>query len=482
MILSHPGDGTPANGRPASANAISGTHPLCVSGPCEPAFNRPAARARLALQEALMSEALAVPVPSEDRLHHVDTLRGVALLGVLVMNLHEWFRGPMQQHFLDPHHWPGWWNTLTNVLLSALVSGKAMTTFAMLFAVGLCIQSERVLARGGSFKPYALRRLGILFLFGVLHILLVWNGDILHNYGMVGLLALPFLHRKPKTIYIWLFTILGLGLVGILVFSVIMALNPTAPWGPASPNRTARLQSLIQEMLQIRGNGSWTQEFFFRLREWNRMFGWRGELGITMDIFIKFLVGLAVWKSGILRDPSAHLPRLRRFFAWAAPTAVVMVIAATLPRTYASATAAAWPVFRWFLPLVGISQIFGVILMALAWGAGALLLLQKPAVRRALGGFTVMGRMALTNYLTQSVVMTFLFFGWGLKLYGKVGPFVGFAMACTFFALQVAFSRWWLARHPFGPMEWVWRACTYGRLPGRREPGVVLPAEPTTAS
>lgn len=428
-----------------------------------------------------MSEALAVPVPSEERLHHVDTLRGIALLGVLAMNIHEWFRAPIQMYRLQPHPWGGWWNVLTDTLLEALVSGKAMTTFAMLFAVGLCIQSERVLARGGSFKPYAFRRLGALFLFGVLHILLVWNGDILHNYALVGLLALPFLHRKPKTVYLWLFIVAGLALLGILAFSIIMALKPTPPWGSPNPSRIPRLQGIIQEMLQVRGKGTWGQEFFFRLKEWNQMFGWRGDLGLTFDVFAKYLVGLAVWKSGILRDPAAHLPRLRRFLAWAGPLALVMAVAAVLPRMFPTPPEAAWKTIRWFLPFVAASQVFGTILLALVWGAGALVLLQRPSVQRALSGFTTMGRMALTNYLLQSVVMTFLFFGWGLRLYGKLGPFLGFGIACAFFAAQIAFSRWWLSRHAFGPMEWLWRALTYGRRPERRGAPTLAP-EPTTAS
>lgn len=429
-----------------------------------------------------MSESVALPVSAEERLHHVDTLRGVALLGVLMMNLHEWFRAPMQMYRGNPHPWGGWWNVLTDTLLETLVSGKALSTFAMLFAVGLCIQSERVLARGGSFKPYAFRRLGALFVFGVLHILMVWNGDILHNYAIVGILALPFLHRKPKTIYIWLGCILGGAAIALLVVSIIMALKPTSPFGGRTPAGITRTQALIQEMLQIRGHGTWKQEFFFRLKEYTQLFGWRGELGNTFDIFIKFLVGLAIWKSGILRDPAANLHRIRRFFFWIAPIALLGVAISHGARQIQSMPPHVWHTFRWFLPLIGFSQVFGTLAMALAWGSGVLLLLQRPTVQRALSGFTAIGRMALTNYLTQSIVMTALFFGWGLGLYGRLSPFIGVCISVGFFIAQVAFSRWWLSRHAFGPMEWLWRSLTYGRRPGRTESVVALDAEPTTAS
>ncbi len=415
----------------------------------------------------------AEPVASDARMHHVDTLRGIALLGVLIMNLHEWFRAPMQLYRITDHPWPGTLNLITDVFLQAFVHGKALTTFAMLFAVGICIQADRARATSGSYVPFGLRRMGALLLFGVAHILLVWNGDILHNYALVGLLCIPFLHRKPKTVMIWLISWFGLITLAMLVFSIVKAFGPSLFTGRSAAG-LARNQALVEEMLKIRGQGTWTQEFFFRLKEYTQLWGFGGELGSTLDIFGKFLVGLAIWRSGVLSDPMAHRAKIRRFFLLMAPIALVMAAFSALPRLIPNPTPELWRVARFLLFPLGLSQVLGHITMALAYCSGVLLLLLNPAVARALSGFTAAGRMALTNYLTQSVVMTFVFFGWGLGLYNKLGPFAGVALSCAFFTLQVLFSRWWLAHHAYGPMEWVWRAITYGRSPKGR--GAALPA------
>lgn len=413
--------------------------------------------------------ASAAPVSLRERLEHIDILRGIALLGVLAMNLHFWFRAPMARYRLESHPWPGFFNVATDWGLEALVAGKALATFAMLFAVGLAIQMERAEARGQAFGRFGFRRLGALFAFGVLHLLLVWNGDILHNYAIVGLISLAFLRRKVKTILIWLGVLLGLAVLAILVFSVIQGLRP--PPEIHSAKGIEKTQALLRETLQIRGSGTWVAELQFRLREYVRIFGPGGELVSTLDIFIKFLVGLAIWKSGVLHDPSAHLPRLRRFFAWTLGAGLMLSLLATLAQEHIVWILTHWKTTRFFLPVMGISQIFGPLILALGWASGVLLLLQRRIWQDLLRPFADVGRMALTNYLTQSLVMTFVFFGWGLGLYNTLGPFAGLCLSVGFFALQALLSRWWLARFQFGPVEWAWRSITYGRpQPLRRAP------------
>lgn len=421
-----------------------------------------------------IQEGVVAPVSLQERLGHIDIIRGIALLGVLVMNMHEWFRAPMLRYRLEAHPWGGWWNVGTDWLLAGLVEGKAMTTFALLFAVGLAIQMERAEERGSHYWKFGFRRLGALFALGVLHILLVWNGDILHSYALVGLLALVFLRRKLKTLLIWLGSLYGLAVVAILVISVfqILGKHPT----PRSAEALAKFQSQVQEAVSVRGSGTWMAEFGFRLREWNAMFGYQGEIGLSIDLFIKFLLGLAVWKSGILRDPSAHLPRIRKCFTLTLSVGLFLaLIGITWGETRGWRTSH-WAQVRFLIPLMGFSQAFGMTLLALAWASGVLLLLQRAFWQRLLSPFAAMGRMALTNYLTQSLVMTWLFFGWGFGLYNKLGPLAGVSVSVGFFSLQILFSRWWLARFQFGPMEWVWRTLTYGKpQPMKKAAGVVLP-------
>lgn len=384
------------------------------------------------------------------------------MLGVLIINLHFWFRAPMLRYQLEPHPWGGVWNVGTDWFLKLFLEGKAMSNFAMLFAVGLAIQMERVEGRGLSFWKFGIRRLTALFLFGILHLVLVWNGDILHNYALVGFLCLIFLNRKLQTVKIWFGMMCGLAITTILVLS-IRAFHGTGI-KPPSEEAIAKLQASIQETIQNRGHGTWLVEFKFRLREWVSLYWPGADIFYCLGIFILFLAGLAIWKSGMLRDPSAFLPRIRKFFYWAFPLGIFMGLVDLLKKEQLDIFTTHWKQIRFFLPLIGFSSFFGPVVMALAWASGALLLLQKPRWSNLLEPFSYVGRMALTNYLAQSVVMTFLFFGWGLRLYNKLGPLAGLAVSLTFYTLQVGFSQWWLARFQYGPMEWAWRCITYWKV------------------
>ena len=419
----------------------------------------------------------AAPVPAEERLHHLDVIRGLALLGVLIMNVQFWFRAPGASYQLTPHPWPGFWNVGTDRVLAVLLEAKAMSTFAMLFAVGLAIQMERAEARGLAYRNIALRRLGALFLFGVLHVLLVWEGDILHNYALAGFLCLPFLKRSLRTIKIWLRILAGAATVGALVMSVKLILERGMQ--PATGEALAKFQAIVQEALVKRGHGTWLQEAGFRLHSWVRQFWPGAEIGQAPYYLTLFLLGLAVWKSGVLRDPASHLPRIQRFFSWAFPLALLLGLIALLQTDGVVFLNAHWRVWRFSIPVVLLAAAFGPPFGALAWGSGILLLLQKPSWRRRLGPFAWAGRMALSNYLMQSLVMSFLFNGWGLGFYNRLGPLAGLGVSLACFGLQALLSHWWLAHFQFGPMEWLWRSITYWKCqPFRLRSWVSPEAEP----
>jgi uncharacterized protein len=101
--------------------------------------------------------------------------------------------------------------------------------------------------------------------------------------------------------------------------------------------------------------------------------------------------------------------------------------------------------------------------------SGLALIFLDAKRRRFLLPFAAVGRMALTDYLIQSVVMTLFFYHYTTGLYGRVGPAIGLGITVIFFAMQIAFSNWWLKGHRFGPMEWLWRGMTYGKLPSMRK-------------
>jgi uncharacterized protein len=412
------------------------------------------------------------PVGIGERLSHIDVIRGIALFGVLIMNIHFWFRTPMWSYRLSSHPWPQAWNVGTDWFLEVVMAAKAMTLFSMLFAVGLSIQMDRVLAKGMGFRGYVLRRLGAMFLFGALHILLFWNGDILHLYALVGLLLWPFLKRKPRTILVWLAVLFGLATLAVLGLSIYQMLTPLPAYKPGG----GRAAAMVQACLNGYQSHSWLAVMRFRLKDFVTMLGMTAPAAIL--VFLNFLIGLSVWKSGILQDPAAHLGRLRRFTLWALP----LGLAANLLMAAVNGSVGPeswirlhWSVARFFLPLVGLSQIFGLPLLALGYGAGLLILFQGETWRRRLLVLAPMGRMAFTNYILQSAVMTFLFYGWGLGLYNRLSPLAGVGIGLAFYGLQLAWSHWWLARFQFGPLEWLWRAVTYWSWPPLKLKAAPLP-------
>lgn len=413
---------------------------------------------------------MSIPAANERRLEHIDLIRGYALLGVLLMNIQYWFRNPPMLYWPGGNPWPGAVNTFTDQVLRVWFEGKSITLFAMLFAIGLCMQRDSVLAKGFKWGAYAFRRLGIMVGFGALHVLLFWNGDVLHQYAISALLILPFLKRRPKTLSWWLGVIFSLALVALVVFSLLQAFKPAPPLPAAGGAGGERLQVWKQALIQGYSQHSWIAVMRTRLWDWARM--QRLMLpGVPIFLFVTFLTGLWIWSRGILQDPAPHRSRLGRAALWL----LALGVPANVLTAYANPVFAFlrghWGWAKLALPLLGFAQVFGQLLLALGIGAGLVWLWQDPRWRERLRPLTFVGRMGFTNYILQSVVCTFVFYGWGLGLYNKVGPAVGTLIGLGLFALQIPLSRWWLERFHFGPLEWAWRSLTHGHAsPFRRQP------------
>lgn len=417
------------------------------------------------------------PARPEERLVQLDVIRGCALLGVLVMNVQYHFRGPFAEYILDRHPWPGFWNGAADDFLRLLVQTKAMTLFGMLFAIGLAIQMERKEARGdGGFWGFAWRRMGALMAIGLLHVALIWEGDILFTYALAGMLLFPFLRRKTRTIHLWIAALAGLTVAMVVFFTVRRMLGSPPGAGAGRTRAYAEMGEWIVRATAAYGHGTWWEATLFRLNEWSAHL--MDQWPPVYATFFSSLLGLAVWRTGLLRAPGAYLPTLRRWTPWL----LGLGLAGSVADLYLKPLRAFCMAHRpWGAALaipVTISAEFGAILLALGYGALLLLALQGVRWRAALSPFAWAGRMALTNYIAQSLAMTALFHGWGLGLYGSVSPVQGLALSVLFFTLQMRLSRWWLGRFYYGPAEWFWRCLSYAhRQPFliRRQDSVTLP-------
>ncbi|MDQ3013476.1 MAG: hypothetical protein M3X11_22580, partial [Acidobacteriota bacterium] len=166
------------------------------------------------------------PVAASERYVALDALRGAALMGVLLINLDSGFRGSLFAHILNFHTHAGWANRATDILLAWVFEFKAFTLFSFLFGIGAGVQAERAATRGRSVAGFLARRFAVLLGIGLVHMLLIWNGDILTLYAVCGLLLIPFVRMPAR----WL---AALGLA-------VIALSPYLPFfGSLFPSEAA---------------------------------------------------------------------------------------------------------------------------------------------------------------------------------------------------------------------------------------------------
>jgi len=386
------------------------------------------------------------PAAGRERIDDIDVIRGVALFGVLLMNLAFSFR----VHHSAP--WDGFPPRLVDRIVlraeSIALANKAMTMFSILFGLGLAIFLERASAsRGASAAARLLaRRLVVLLAFGVAHAILIWNGDILVPYSIAGLVALPLMRCRTWVLAV----VIGLG----------YALPPLILlWPPASDFWNATAPLPFSEAMRIYTGPSYLQ--IVQLRAHEVVFSWLHHYTVYLPRCLgNMLVGVLVWRSGIFREGAPE--RHRRLLRWVALGGIV------LGASYPVYRVVLFDVFHAPVPTRGSAvylflQVVTLVPFALGYGAILLLLLHKEGRLRRWGlHFAPLGRTAFTNYLTESIVFTSIFYGYGLGLLGKVGYAAAALMGVVFYIVQGVLSAVWLRHFRFGPFEWAWRTFTYG--------------------
>jgi uncharacterized protein len=377
------------------------------------------------------------PVTQAERYASLDALRGVALLGVLLVNLLGDFRVSLPEHILTFHTHPGWANRVVDVLVAGLVEFKAFAVFSLLFGVGIAVFAERAAAREVAATRFLVRRLFVLLALGLCHMLLIWNGDILTLYAVCGFLLLPLLRLPASALAV-------AGIVG-LVLSFILPLDFL--WPGLEP-----LHDLADEAREIYSRSSLLDVLAYH---------WRETRLLILPLLVISLpktwglmaLGASAWPAGLLRDPNRY-----RVLLWVVTlVGVVVGGSATALSVYSTSTGQPSPVSLLLL------EAGSSVPLALGYAAGLLLVLRSPLASAAARPFAAVGRMALTNYLTQSVVLSILFYGYGLGLYGRLGSAPAILIGMALYAGQLTVSWAWLQRYRFGPVEWLWRSLTYGR-------------------
>lgn len=397
-----------------------------------------------------------------DRIAALDLVRGIAVLGILTINIASFAGGSSAVLSPDVLGRTGPADHLVFAANMVLFEGKMRGLFTLLFGASMLLFVERRDAAESDGGHWQLRRLGWLFLIGYLHQLLLWSGDILMLYAMLGPIALALRHWSVRR----------LAVVAVAGFALWHGAFTLAGWsslsaaeavhdGRADPITRAAVLSQAQAV------AAEAQDEVNTLRKpYTIMLAERfGEtlylpllvtmlsLGETVPLM---LLGMALYRSGFF---TGGWPRVA---LWRLAVAGLVI---GLPLASAQAV---WAWSRGFPPDAMFQLLIGPaglqhLVLTLAWAA--LLVLAAPALLRSRLGqrLEAAGRMALSNYLLTSLVMAFCFFGWGLGLAGRIGPLAQWLFVLMGWAVMLAWSRPWLVRYRQGPVEWLWRCLTEAR-------------------
>jgi uncharacterized protein len=366
------------------------------------------------MRGGLAAEPLPAPVAPVDRLVPIDVLRGLALFGVMAINLVFEFRISIFERFLPAREAGSPLDRAVETFLFRAVDSKALALFSLLFGVGLAIQFDRLDEKRRT--VLLLRRLAVLLAIGLVHLVLVWNGDILTEYAVAGFVALPLLFG-PR----WL-----LGLSGLLLLVMYLALPPLL-----FLSDPAWMAAHVSAARHVYATGGFMDVLAFRI----------GELPAIAPLHVAvfprtlalFLLGAFIWRTGMLR----HASKNRGLMFAAAFTALAL--------SFVAAGSALAPVT-----------------LALSYGAFVVGAMNTQFGFGLLAWAAPLGRMAFTNYLAQSLIFGWVFYGYGLGLFGRVGTSAALAFGIAVYAAEAILSRWWLHGHNFGPVEWLWRSLMYG--------------------
>ncbi len=425
----------------------------------------------------------AKPAPKErGRLVALDVARGFALLGIVLVNV-DLFSVPMGILEQAGPYEPGILPLAAWVFMAMFCQGKFYPLFSLLFGIGVVLQRENIATRGGNYTTLGVRRMALLLLFGLTHVVLLWYGDILVFYATAGVaLVLVAGWRAATLIRVGTALIVG---ATLLVGAISLAL-PAESFGSAIEvleeaktleigdqpfsemiGKIDELDRSLADPVYLAGEakayreGGFLQALGFRALSWLAVVV-SGVIGFWWVVLGLFMLGAGLFKAGLL-DP-ANERYLLRFVSVAMVVGIPLSAVAVVlfksqdPSRLRDAFAVAGPL------LIGP-------VVALGYLSGVTLIVRHRFFVGATTALAATGRMALTNYLSQSLVLAFVFYHWGLGLYGQLAGHQRMLLVIGLFAFQVAFSRWWLARFRFGPLEWVWRSATYGRRqPMRRLP------------
>lgn len=397
----------------------------------------------------------------------LDAIRGIAVMGILTMNVLSF--GLPDGAYMNPLAWghggpADLWTWATTFVL---FEGKMRGLFSVLFGASMALVVDTAFAKGADGRAVHYRRIAWLFVFGLAHFILLWNGDILMQYALIGAIAFLFLRKPPASLRRWA---IGLLTGSFLLHAAMMGGSYFLRFGATQPDATPQLRQSYREMLQgfaKPGSPTDREALATMTSDYGTIVADRaGELveGIlaTLTLFGLETLGLMVLGILLLRIGflTAEWPS-ERYRRWATRAyGIGLPPSILLP---------AWNWRTGFEPL----DTFATFLawaepfkyaVLLGHAALAMLLIKRFAGSALMARIAAVGRAAFSNYLGTSLVATAIFHGWGLGLFGQPSRWELYLFVLAVWCGMLLWSKPWLERFRYGPLEWLWRSLARGRV------------------
>jgi len=381
---------------------------------------------------------LSIPVIGKERIVSLDLLRGVAVLGILLMNIVA-FSMVTSAYDLPVVYGDlsgiDWWTWLS---LHYVVDTKFMSIFSILFGAGVCIFMERAQAKAHAAWFLQTSRMFWLLVIGMIHAYLIWYGDILVTYAVCGMAIALVRHLRPSILFV-----LGFAVMFIIPIAFFLFIYWTVQFWPEEEvvrmQQSDLLESAEAQAEIAAYTGSWLDQLRHRIPiKWKILSASKSTRFYSLLVIISAAIGFPLVAIGVwFKQQHGWDPIVSRFVD-----------------------------SNW--------NLVGGVFVAFAW-IGLVMLICKgrflPGVQKALAA---VGRMALTNYIGQSVICTLLFYGHGLGWYNTFERYELLYVVVCVWVFQIVFSVLWLGWFRFGPLEWLWRTATYMKWqPIRRKKGLL---------
>lgn len=400
------------------------------------------------------------PTQNNERETFMDALRGFAILGIFIANLAHMSFYNDGAKVISPWVVEGWDHTV-RFLHYLFIEGKFYSIFSLLFGWGIAFQLKRGAANGIDAVPIVKRRLLIMLLLGALH-LLIWTGDIVFFYALLGFIILPLRKFSNKT---------------LLVTGVLLILSPIALYGlkmlfPALNYPTEKLyetgtnittyfygEMSREKYMNLMHHGSWFDQLKINIAEFFYRYGYLFYVSRISKVVGMFLIGYVIGRSDFYKNLQQNK---KIVYAIIGIGLVMGLVFNYLLASYMSSPEGGdyynLQLSGWYLTIY---YALGVAPLALTYVGVMMLGFQTNLGSKLLQIVAPVGKMAFTNYIMHSLIGNFVFLGAGLDMMGQVGPVYFTLFGITVFIFQIIFSTLWLNHFQFGPVEWIWRSLTY---------------------